>query len=201
MTLSDNRVMKLLKKSFVCGWKNIARETAYAGTSNTHLPTYKAVTVTNCAGHHNVQMFFLTSDGKVLHCLPGFWNPKHFLHEAGLAVKLGHLYFRRGISPLTRNARYLDLHLEHALAHDPELRSASRHQGFDAKNLQKRDQTDFRRSEGFITSGLKTPDQVMHERMAELAFVPIGKFDIAAYIDMGRKKYKYDYGIEKKGKT
>ncbi len=204
--------MKFLKRNFECGWNNIKGKTGYAGSSNTHLPTYKAQTVTNCAGHHNVQMFFMTSNGRVLHCLPGFWNPDHFLHEAELAVKLAKIYYKRGVSPVKRNELYLNLHLEHALEHDDSLRHSSRHQGFDALNLKKRKETDFKREEGFVTGTLKTPDQVMHERMAALAFVPYERFDVAAYIDMGRKLYKYDYGVpgkdkhasggpQKKGKT
>ena len=87
--------MKYLNKNFVSGWENIKGQTPYAGTSNTHQPSYDAKTVSNCAGHHNVQMFFLTSDGKVIHCLPGFWSPKYFMHEAKLAVDLARIYYKK----------------------------------------------------------------------------------------------------------
>ncbi len=192
--------MDLLRSNFVTGWTNIKGKRSYAGTSNTHLPSYSAMTVYNCSGHHNVQMFFMTSDGKVLHCLPGFWAPEHFLHEARFAVELGKLYYKKDkVSPVKLNELYLDAHLTHAFTHDPRLRRASRHQGFDRMNLEKRSETDFRREKGFVTEELKTPDQVMHERLAAMPFTPFEKFDVAAYIDMGRKKYKYDYGVPGKG--
>lgn len=199
MTLSNQGVIDQLAKNFVCGWKNIRGKTPYAGSSNTHLPSYAAEEVSNCAGHHNVQMFFLTSDGRVLHCLPGFWNPKNFLQELELAVSLGQLYFKSGISAAERNKEYLDLHLRHALEHTQDLRDHSYHQGFDKMDLEKRKESDFQRKEGFIASGLKTPDQVMHERMAERPFVPFAAFEVSRYIDMGIKQYSYDYGIP--GKT
>ena len=191
--------MKFMKKNFVSGWTNIKGKTPYAGTSNTHKPSYDAKCVTNCAGHHNVQMLFMTADGKVIHCLPGFWAPRYFLHEAKLATNLARLYYKRG-SVVRRNEKYLNLHLECALAHDAALRHASQHQGFDKQNLEKRKKTDFKRTKGFIASGLKTPDQVMHERMAAVPFIPFNKFDIAKYVDMGRKRYQYNDGVPGKDK-
>ncbi|MCH6550562.1 MAG: hypothetical protein IH804_00935 [Planctomycetes bacterium] len=116
VTLSDAKVEKFLDKYFVRGWMNIEGKAKYAGSSNKHLPSYAARTVSNGSGHHNVQMFFLTSDGKVLNALPGFWNPPHFLKEAELAVKLGQVYFTRGLSIVDRNEKYLDMHLEQAYA-------------------------------------------------------------------------------------
>ena len=83
MTLSNDQVLAALNRHFVCAWKNIKGANAWVGTSNTHLPANPAIEVTNCAGHHNVQMFFLTSDGRVLHGLPGYWNPRHFVEELG----------------------------------------------------------------------------------------------------------------------
>lgn len=201
MTLSNQQVIDRLGSHFVAAWGNIKGKKDYAGSSNTHLPSHAAKEVTNCAGHHNVQMVFLTSGGRVLHCLPGFWNAQHFLHEMDLAITLGKLYYTQGLSSAERNHEYLNLHLRHALDHSVALRYKSHHQGFDKKNLEKRESSDFHRTEGFIASGLKTPDQVLHERLAERPFLPFESFDVKRFIDMGRKKYKYDYGIGKKGKT
>ncbi|HVR73751.1 MAG TPA: hypothetical protein VMT52_05440 [Planctomycetota bacterium] len=192
--LSNAEVIAQLNRNFVCGWTNIKGKTPYAGSSNTHLPTNPAMEVTNCAGHHNVQMFFLTSDGRVLHCLPGYWNPRHFLEELEVAVEAGKLYYRKDISAAERNREYLDLQLRHALSHTQALRHASAHQGFDKMDLEKRKDSDFHRKEGFIT-GLKTPDQVLHERLAERPFLPFEAFPVAAFIDMGLKRYKYDFGL------
>ncbi|MBI4604396.1 MAG: hypothetical protein HY721_20745 [Planctomycetes bacterium] len=200
MTLSNDAVIDLLNRHFVCALRNIKGKTSYAGSSNTHLPEYPAIEVTNCAGHHNVQMFFMTSDGRVLHCLPGYWSPRHFRHEAELALEAGKVYYRKDLSAAERNRDFLDLHLRHALAHTQELRDASHHQGFDKRDLEKRKESDFQRKEGFL-GGLKTADQVMHERLAERPYAPFESFDVAAFIDMGLKRYQYDHGVPGKGAT
>ena len=195
MTLSDERVIDELNRNFVSGWTNIKGKTEYAGSSNTHLPDYHAQCVNNSSGHHNVQMFFLTPNGRLLHCLPGFWNAKHFLYETEFAVDLARVYYTRGISPAQRNELYINRHLEHAIEHDAHLRGSSDLQGFDKQKMAKKEDSDFRRDKGFIVGSLKTADQVMHERMAELPFVPFESFDVKKYIDMGLKRYKYDLGI------
>jgi len=199
VTLSNQEVIRRLNRSFASGWKNIKGQTRYAGSSNTHLPSYPAMEVTNCAGHHNVQMIFLTSDGRVLHCLPGYWSTRDFLSELDLVEELGRLYYRSDLSAADRNRQYLDLHLNHALEHSKAMRMASQHQGFDRMALEKKEGSDFQRKEGFIASGLKTPDQVMHERMAERGFVPLESFNVSRFIDMGLKQYSYDYGVPGKG--
>lgn len=199
MTLSHQPVIDLLNKHFACAFKNIKGKTAYAGSSNSHMPTNPAIEVSNCAGHHNVQMFFMTSDGRVLHCLPGYWNPRHFTHEAELALELGKLFYKKELSAADRNAQYLDLHLRHALEHPKELRDASHLTGFDKKDLEHRKESDFKRQEGFV-GGLKTPDQIIHERLAERPFLPFASIDVASFIDMGLKRYQYDYGLPGKGK-
>lgn len=195
VTLSDKKVEKLLDKYFVRGWMNIEGKRSYAGNSNKHLPTFAARTVSNGSGHHNVQMFFLTSDGKVLNALPGFWNPPHFLKEAELAVKLGQVYFARGLSVVDRNEKYLDMHLEQAYTNTKAMHKSSKLQGFDYSNIAKRKDSDFHRNKGFVTGVLKTTDQVMHERLAQQPFASFASFDVAKFIDMGIKRYKYDYGV------
>jgi hypothetical protein len=198
VTLSDAKVMDFLGRNFVVGKKNIKGKTNYAGSSNTHLPTNAAMWVNNCSGHHNIQMFFLTADGRVLHCLPGYWGPKHFLEEAELAVELAKLFYAKDLSAAQRNEKYLNLHLGHAFEHAQELVGASHLQGFDRKYLEEKDGGDFKREKGFITSGLKTPDQVMHERLAEAPYVAFDSFDVKGFIDMGITHYKYDHGLPKK---
>ncbi|WP_372368951.1 hypothetical protein [Candidatus Uabimicrobium sp. HlEnr_7] len=184
-----------MKKNFVCGLRNIANKTTYAGTSNKHLPSYEAVTVTNCSGHHNVQMFFMTKDARVVNCLPGFWNPDAFLSEVKLATSLNKLYHSSRVSISKRNELFLDAHLEKAFLSDKKLHKQSKLQGFDVKNIEKRSESDFKRDSVFVDTGLKSSDQVLHERMAERPFLPFEMFDTAQYIDMGRKKYKYNKGV------
>jgi hypothetical protein len=199
VTLSNDQVLAALNRHFVCAWKNIKGADAWVGTSNTHQPSNPAIEVTNCAGHHNVQMFFLTADGRVLHGLPGYWNPRHFLKEVDLAIELAKLYYRKDVSAAERNATFLDLHLRHALEHPAEVREASHHQGFDKMNLEKRFESDFHRKDGFIASGLKTPDQVLHERLAATPYRPFASFNVRQFVDMGQRQYSYDHGLE--GKT
>lgn len=198
MTLADERVEERLTRNFISGMQNIAKKKSYAGKSNRHLPTYDAMWINNCAGNHNIQMFFLTSDGRLLHALPGYWGPSHFLEELDLAVELGRLYYARELSAAERNAKYLDMHLAHAYSHAASMVHDSGLQGFDRKHLEERKESDFQRTEGFLTAGLKTPDQVLHERLAEVPFRKFESFDVAKFIDMGVKTYKYDYGMPMK---
>lgn len=148
VTLSDDAVLSELKRNFVCGWTNIKGKLDYAGSSNAHQPDYPAIEVSNCSGHHNVQMLFLTSDGKVLHCLPGYWRPSDFRHELDLVLDLGKLYYRKDLTAAQRNSAFLDLHLNHAISHSRALRSASGLQGFDKQSIQEREESDFHRTEG-----------------------------------------------------
>jgi hypothetical protein len=142
----------------------------------------------------------MTSDGKVLHCLPGFWSARHLRHEMKLAKKLARVYFDKKLSPAKRNEIFLAKHLEHALEHDTDTRNSSRVQGFDKANLAKRKKSDFKREKGFIKGDgvIKTADQVIHERMATYPYVSFENFDVAKYIDMGLKRFQYNYGIPSK---
>ena len=115
-----------------------------------------------------------------------------------MALDLGKLYYKKDISAAERNSLYLDLHLRHAVEHSPDVRHASAHQGFDKMNLEKRQESDFQRKEGFVT-GLKRPDQVVHERLAERPYAPLASVDVKKLIDMGQRQYSYDYGVPGKG--
>lgn len=190
MTLSDKKVTTLLKNSFECGWTDITGKATYAGTSGTHKPTFRAVSTTNCAGHHNVQMFFMTPSGRVVHCLPGYWNPKAFLKEAKLALALGKILDDPKLSIVEKNKRFLNQHLSHALEHDAKTRENSGLQGFDRSRMST-DKSGFKREKkGFLSEfRLKTTDQVVHERMAERPFLTFKAFDTAAFVNMGVKSF------------
>lgn len=152
-----------------------------------HYVNWRAVKTTTCAGHRNVQSFFMTPDGKVAHCLPGFWDAKWFLEEAKFARELGRLY-QKDMSTAERNLKFLDLHLTHALQHKAELRKSSPLQGFD-KNRMSRDGSDFRRDDGFVSGKLKTTDQVVHERMAERPYLDFSRFRAAGFVNMGVRHF------------
>lgn len=196
MTLPHEDVVGLLRNNFVMAFTNIDGKTRYAGVSNKHQPTMAAKKVYNCTAAKNIQMFILTEDGKVLHCLPGFWDVKPFLEEVRFAIKLNRIY-KGSRSVAERNEKFLDAHLRHALQHDAKTIGASQHQSFDAKYLQRRGVTDFQRTAGFTGGGLKRPDQVLHERMAERPFLTFDSFNVASFVEMGRRQYKYDYGTGK----
>jgi hypothetical protein len=87
VTLSNDALIRTLNSQFVCGFRNI-RDEPYCGKSGQHDPNSPAVLTTNGAGPHNVQIFVLASDGTVLHCLPGFWNPADLLYELKFAQSL-----------------------------------------------------------------------------------------------------------------
>ena len=176
--------------------RNIDGKTSYAGQSNKHQPTMAATThgVYNCTGAKNVQMFLMTADGKVLSCLPGFWFPQYLLEELELAAKLNRIY--RSTRTLDeRDEKFIDAHLAHVLSHSPRLIGDSRHQRFDANDLLRRKVEDFGRSAGSTTTAIKLPDQVFHERMADRPFLSFDEFNAHDFVDMGRSRYKYDYGI------
>jgi hypothetical protein len=204
VTLADPKVSKLLEKNFICSWENIKGKRPYAGSSNTHFPSYAATEVNNGAGHHNVQMFFINADGKVVHCLPGFWLPEIFVEEAQLALKLDALYQKAKKHPKTlsfsaRNASFLDLHLNQMILYSEEMMKRSELVGFDAHDLKSRcKEGDFERKEGYAPNTMKSMVQVVHERMAERPYLPLEAFDVESFIDMGQKEYSYSFGIPEK---
>lgn len=193
MTLSDDKVIRQINHTFVSGWQNIIGKKSYAGSSYKHLPTWAAKTVNSCSGHHNVQMFFMTTEGKVLHCLPGYWSPKDFLEQVQFAVKLAKVHYSKRLTNAERNEKFLDMHLQKAYGHHYALTNGSKLQGFDVNHV-KKNTTDFARKNAFI-GGVKRADQVVHERMAERPFVAFEKFDTKNFINMGIKRYKYDFGV------
>ena len=198
MTLADDAVQRQLNHTFVPGWVNIKGKKGYSGNSNSHMPTWAAKTVNSCSGHHNVQMFFMTKEGKVHHCLPGYWEPKDFLEQVQFAVKLAKVYYTKRLTNAERNEKFLDMHLQKAYGHHYALSNGSQLQGFDVNHVKKKT-TDFERKKGFI-GGIKRADQVVHERMAERPFVSFEKFDTKQFINLGIKRYKYDFGVPGKDK-
>jgi len=130
---------------------------------------------------------------KIVHCLPGFWDVKPFIAEVQFAMKLNKIY-KSKMSIADRNEKFLDAHLTHALHHDAKTIGASKHQSFDKNYLERTGNKDFQRAKGFQSKGLKRSDQVMHERMAERPFLAFEKFNVAKFVEMGRRVYRYNYG-------
>jgi hypothetical protein len=199
VTLSNDTLIRTLNTQFVCGFRNIKDE-PYCGKSGQHDPNTPAVLTTNGAGSHNVQIFVLASDGTVLHCLPGFWSPADLLYELKFAQSLNRIRTDTYLSQETKEKRFKQANLKHALAHPLDMRTRSQLQGFDEKKERHKGESDFKvqpgqqptvtlARRGLKLSDMKTVDQVVHERMAKRPFVAYEDFDVAAYVDYGQLRY------------
>lgn len=173
-----------------------------------------AVSTTNGAGPHNVQIFMLSDDGTVLHCLPGFWDPHALVSELALSEKLNNLWKDGSMQAADKSSAFKKLQLEHLAMHSQETASRSHLQGFDAMyiahhakdlpDLIEKPQaiSDYERESraGSMVNGekvhaylapdaLKTTDKIMHERMSKIPFTPYEKFNIAAFTNYGTQFY------------
>jgi len=184
-----------MEKHAVCGWTNIEHE-PYAGKSNRHHPGDACKTINNGAGARNVQTFFLTPDGRVLNCLPGFWSPVDWLAEATLAYDLAAVLGNRAISTAERNEKFLAAHLARITDARPGIEQESQLQPFDKPVETSKQGSDFARAPGLAVhhGDAKSVYQVFHERMAERPYLPFERFDIAKYVDMGGEHYSYHAG-------
>lgn len=187
MSLSDTKVLPLLERSFVCGWRNTEGRESYAGESNCHNVGNPAADVGNGAGGHNVQMVILSPRGRVLHCLPGYWRPDTLRDELLFALELADLETK----PMTEEARFAAFqraHLEHALGHPARTREKSELPSFDQGHELQRESSEFVRDEE-SRHGLKTVDQVVHEKMARRPFLTLEEFDLGCFVDFGLTEY------------
>ena len=190
MSLSAAPTFDLLRRDFVCGWRDITGE-PWSGVSGRYTQDEGAVWTTNGAGPHNIQMFVLAPDGTVLHCLPGYWESHDLAAELVFAQKLGAVWRDPTLSRAQKDAKFRAMNLEHFAAHPRETVARSEMQGFDKKFEARRasvsdcvlgpDPVQPRR--------FKTTDQIVHERMAARPFVPYAEFDVARFTDYGRQKY------------
>lgn len=201
MSLSQEPAFSVLKDELVCGYTDISKE-SYAGFSGKHEIGGQAINTTNGAGPHNLQTFVLASDGTVLHCLPGYWNPTDLVREIGFAARLHDVWTNPALSEGQKRTMFRNLHLAHHNEHPAAMVKRSKMQGFDQKyeakhRLASSDTIlDSRLAAQALVPGhpipqaaFKTTDQIMHDRMASRPFVPFSKFDTAAYVDYGRPKY------------
>lgn len=206
MSLSQEPALSVLKNELVCGYRDISNE-SYAGFSGKHAPDGNAIVTTNGAGPHNLQTFLLSSDGTVLHCLPGYWNPADLVREIEFAARMDDLWHDTRYSITQKRQLYRNAQLAHIDEHPQMMVARSRMQGFDMKyEAQHRPyQSDTivnpqaaiqlvsmekgMKAPPGTKNAFKTTDRIMHERMAMRPFVPFNQFDIAAYVDYGRPKY------------
>jgi hypothetical protein len=193
VSLSNDAVIKELNKDFICGFKNIKNE-PYCGKSGHHEPDEAAVVTTNGAGPHNVQMFLMTSDGVVLHCLPGYWAPQDLLYEIRF-IKGLNTTWHSTLSLDEKDRRFTQAHL--AFRAPIDMIQRSHLQGFDAKEERQKPDSDFKiqsavqrpRRSKMKMADLKSTLQVIHERMAKRPFVSYEDFDVASYVEYGKLRY------------
>lgn len=203
MSLSQEPAFSALKEHFVCGVRDITEE-PYCGLSGRHDTGGNAVNTTNGAGPHNMQLFMLAADGTVLHCLPGFWNANDLVEEMKFADSLNGVWTNQKLSPGQKLKQFKQMQLAHVEEHSPAMVKRSKMQGFDQKYeaAHRWGTSDTIADRTLITSDMlqnggpklpqeafKTTDLIVHERMAARPFVPIGRFDTAAFVDYGKPKY------------
>jgi hypothetical protein len=196
VSLSDDRVLNVLKNQFVCGYRNITGE-PYAGKSGKHETDGQAIVTTNGAGPHNVQLFFLSEEGVVLHAVVGFWDPRDLLWEIGFAQRMHRLWQSSAKSEEDKRKEFQKANRVAVRQMPPDMVARSHLQKFDAKRELKQTASDFRFQPGDYHppertrnhNDLKSTVQVMHERMAQRAFVPYEDFDVADFADYGKQRY------------
>ena len=185
-------------------------------------PGYKT---SNGAGSHNIQMFFLTPDGTVLQCMPGYWTSKDLaLIINDLVEPLNKIWNTWNYSKSKKNKLFAEAQLAFLNKHKTDFAKRSRMQGFDAAfEVKKRlDTTDCvhrdengdpivmaprkRKKKANAKKAkkkrykMKNTLEISLERMAKRPFIPYESFDVAKFSDIGRKQYdkKQDGGGEER---
>jgi hypothetical protein len=202
VSLSQEPAFSTLKNDLICGSRDITGE-PYAGMSGRHDKFGNAVSTSNGAGPHNVQMFLLSADGTVLTCLPGYWAPEDLVTEVGFAKQLNQVWQNKQLSTAQKDAMFTQMHLAHERQHSPAMRNRSHMQGFDAMyEAEAHPGGDTIREPQIISACLeqnihhfpqeafKTTDMIMHERMAKRPFQSYDHFDTASFANYG--KWRYD---------
>ncbi len=191
----------MLKNDFICGYTDIT-DKSFAGMSGRHERQGNAVHTSNGAGPHNIQMFVLAPDGTVLHCLPGYWDPRDLARELKFAEQLNKVWTDRTLRTSEKNQLFSTLQLRHIDTHPQQMVARSHMQGFDQKyeaehRLNTSDTIANRTMAAAFLQPMghapqvafKTTDVIMHERMAKRPFEPFERFDVAAYSDYGKPLY------------
>lgn len=201
VSLSEEPAFSVLKNELVCGYRDISKE-SYAGFSGKHEVGGNAIKTTNGAGPHNLQTFLLAADGTVLHCLPGYWNPKDLVREVEFAARLHDVWTNPSMPVSQKKQLFRNMQLAHVNEHPHQMVRRSRMQGFDMKyeakhrlrtsdTIKNVQLASYGRQKGqkIPRGAFKTTDVIMHERMAQRPFVAFNQFDVARFVDYGRPKY------------
>lgn len=190
--------------------------------STAHELENPGVRTTNGAGPHNIQLFFMTADGTVLQCMPGYWGPEDLaLIINELVLPMNKIWGNRNM-PLKKKKRlFSEAQLAFMNKHSASFARRSRMQNFDvAFEIKKRLSTtdcvhrdkdgqpikvearrkkkDNKRSRQRYK--MKNTLEIALSRMAQRPFLSYESFDVAKFSDYGRKKYdkKGDGGGEER---
>lgn len=201
MSLSQDPAFSYLKNYFVCGFTDITNQ-GYVGTSGRHERQGQATATSNGAGPHNIQMFMLASDGTVLHCLPGYWDPRDLAKEMQFAYQLNKVYADTKLRRSEKEQLFKQMQMQHVDQHPPQMVRRSHMQGFDQQyeahyklNTSDTILDAALAKQGMAASGhppseaFKTTDVIMHERMAKRPFVAFNRFDVERFSDYGKPHY------------
>lgn len=213
VSLSQEPAHSVLKDEVVCGYRDISSE-PYSGFSGSHKVGGNAINTTNGAGPHNLQTFLLASDGTVMHCLPGYWNPSDLVREVAFAARIHDLYTDPRYSSTQKKQLFQKMQMAHIDEHPAGMVMRSRMQSFDQEyeaehrlnssdtildrgaalgvlKAKKENGQPSQRNPGRMATinAFKTTDRIMHERMASRPFVPYSRFDVAVFSDYGRPLY------------
>lgn len=201
MSLPQEPVLSRLKSSFVVGWKNIRRED-YVGSSHGYTCDEGAVGTTNGAGPRNTQIFVLSYDGVVLHCLPGFWHHDDLAAELDFA-RIVHRLWKDPRSTADKREMLTRMQRRAIRMQPPALLARSAWQGFDAHDERKRLEYGPRDTFYYDQDGkpgrMKPLSVLVYERMAARPFVPFRQFDTEAFVDYGRPYYDNNVGVTGRG--
>ena len=162
------------------------------------------------------QLFLLSPDDRVLHCVLGTWHPDDLAHEIVFAKKMNKVWQLDTMTPGEKAARFAKRHGEQAA--DWPARGATQavhelcHARMAARPFVELSRFDLARytDDGRLSFALEGPppvdppvvhvaadgarrvksaDVILHERMARRPFVRFEDFDVAAFSDYGRLKY------------
>jgi hypothetical protein len=215
VSLSTEPTFNLLKTRYVCGWRDISKE-SFAGRSSAHELENPGFKTTNGAGGHNVQMFFMAPDGTVLQCMPGYWRSDDLaLIMSELVEPLYKIYKKYSISRTHKKKLFAKAQLAFLAKHNASLARRCKMQGFDAKfEIKNRLETTdcVHRDENGqpiqamgkkakkMKYRMKNTFEIALERMSKRPFIKYEQFDVAKFSDYGRKQYdkKGDGGGEER---
>lgn len=202
MTLPNEKLLALLARDFVVGWKDIRKED-FCGVSRGYTKNQTAVGTTNGAGGRNVQVFVLTPNARVLLALPGFWHADDLRTELQFAKVLNRLWLDDSRTLQDKVKLWRKLQLRQPTTHSRAMRARSDWQGFDRITEIARGRMQSRDS--IVTQNgkqrLLALDELVHKRLALRPCLHFDDFDIESFVDYGRREYDNNRGVDRYGKS